>query len=263
MAGDSSYIGLIGAMPAEIEPFRNVLSVEEGFQQSTILFYIGRCEDKRIVLARSGVGKVNAAAAAQLMIQSFKPKALLGFGVAGAIHSGCDIGDIVLGEKLIQHDFGWYTAGRFVPEEMFIYRGKRKQRIPWFASHPALVKTAIAATEKALLGSRQVHVGTIVSGDQVICMEEKRKDLVLRYQALATDMESAAIAQVAYMNQVPLLIIRTISDKADLSLEGTWIKKIKLALQARKEFSLAIKQGVTFVCEVLKHINLNLLFCKE
>lgn len=255
----SSDIGLIGAMSREVEPFRNILSLEESFQQSSILFYQGRYANKKVVLARSGVGKVNAAVAAQLMIQNFKPKVLICFGAAGAISSECNIGDIVIGEKLIQHDFGWYTARQFVAEGLFIYRGKKKERVSWFISHPALVKTAQDVARQVTFYSKKIYTGTIVSGDQVICMEEKKKELALCHQALATDMESAAVAQVAYMNQVPLLVIRTISDKADISLEENCLRKIKLGLKTKKEFAAAIDQGIAFVGEVLKQIPLTSL----
>ncbi|HWP45973.1 MAG TPA: 5'-methylthioadenosine/S-adenosylhomocysteine nucleosidase [Candidatus Limnocylindrales bacterium] len=255
----NACIGLIAAMSAEIHRVRKILSLNESFQQSSILFYRGFYRDKDIILARSGVGKVNAAVAAQVMIQNYKPKALLCFGAAGALSPECDIGDIVLGERLIQHDFGWYTAGHFVSEKIFIYRGKKKEKIPWFLSHPDLLKTAQEIGRWEVFGNRKIHTGVIVSGDQVICTEEKRKDLALRYQALATDMESAAIAHVAYLNQVPFLAIRAISDTANIDLNRTCLKKIRPGLKARKDFEFALDQSSRFVSELLKNINLSKL----
>jgi adenosylhomocysteine nucleosidase len=255
----NARIGLIAAMSAEIHRLRKILSLKESFQQSSILFYHGLYGDREVILARSGVGKVNAAVAAQTMIQNFKPNALLCFGVAGAINPDCEIGDIVLGERLIQHDVGWYTAGQFVFEGIWIYRGKKKEKIPWFLSHPDLLKTAKEIGRGEAFGNRKIHVGVIVSGDQVICTEEKRKELTLRYQALATDMESAAVAHVAYLNQVPFLAIRAISDKANMDLNSPCLKKIKLGLKARKDFELAVDQSGIFVSELLKSINVSKL----
>jgi adenosylhomocysteine nucleosidase len=252
---NDAYIGLIGAMPAEVDCLKRALSLDDTFQRGTILFYRGSYRGQKIILARSGVGKVNAAIAVQVMIHHFKPKGIFGFGVAGAINPDCAIGDIILGEKLIQHDFGWFTKGQFVPEQLFFYRDKKKEKIPWFVSHPVLIKTAQNIGQQASFQNKKIYTGVIVSGDQVISMEEKRKDLALRYNALATDMESAAIAQAAFMNQVPFLIIRAISDNATVTVEGNCVKKLKLGLQARKDFALAMERETTFLCELLRQID--------
>ncbi|MDF2720467.1 MAG: nucleosidase [Paenibacillus sp.] len=199
-------IGLIGAMAEEIERIEERLSDETVTDKAGIRFREGTFCGKRVVLCKSGVGKVNAAATTQILIDRFGVDAIIFTGVAGALDPSLDIGDIVISTDCQQHDMDVTPLG--------FARGV----IPYsntsvFPAEQSLVKLAAEAST-ALAQGRTVQ-GRVLSGDQFIADRDTVKLLHEQLGGACTEMEGSAVAQVCAMNGVPYVVIRSMSDKAD------------------------------------------------
>ncbi len=213
-------IGIIGAMAEEVS------LLEQDIKQSTIVvqagmsFYEGLLFDVPIVLCKSGVGKVNAAVCTQILIDRFGVDCILFTGVAGALNPELNIGDIVISTDCMQHDMDVSALG--------FERGV----IPYadtsiFTADLELVERAYQAS-KQLFGGR-ILKGRVLSGDQFIADRDKVKQLHIELSGACTEMEGAAVAQVCQMNQVPFVVIRSMSDKADGSAHINFSEFTQLA----------------------------------
>ncbi len=215
--------GILGAFSEEVALLEQSLSVARPQTIRGIRFVTGSLKGRRVVVVSSGVGKVNAAMAATLLIDRFKPSEVLYSGIAGAVNPDLHPGDIVIGQKCAQHDLGTLT-----PEGMQ-RQGVRNpvnwERNPVFLeSDPKLLALAVETAHGLELeriqtseGERIPNVvkGILVSGDVFIASPAKREELRRELGADAVEMEGAAVAQVCYELGVPFLIIRSISDSAD------------------------------------------------
>lgn len=200
-------IGIIGAMEVEVNTLKERMDVEEVIHMASMDFYKGTYHGKPVVIVRSGIGKVNAAICTQILADRFEAGIIINTGIAGSLQSSIDIGDIVISSDALQHDmdatgFG-YPLGAIPQMETSV-----------FIADPHLVDVAVSAC--ALVNPDiQTHVGRVVSGDQFISDNGKKDYLKENFDGLCTEMEGAAIAQAAYLNHIPFVILRAISDKAD------------------------------------------------
>ncbi len=200
-------LGFIGAMEEEVEQLVSSMEVERTVRKSGFTFYQGVLAGKKIVVVRAGIGKVNAAICTQMMIDCFSVDGVINTGIAGSLNEKINIGDIVLSKDVLQHDvdatnFG-YPLGQIPRMDVLSFPADEK-----------LLRIAKQACEEELptLG---VFVGRIVSGDQFISSRAVKDNIIKNFGGFATEMEGAAIGQAAYVNQVPFLVVRAISDKAD------------------------------------------------
>ena len=200
-------IGIIGAMEEEVAELKKDMQIDETIEQAGMVFCKGSLGGKDVVIVRSGIGKVNAAACAQILINHFGVTHVMNTGVAGSLNAKIDIGDIVVSTDAMYHD---------VDATIF---GYAKGEVPQvgtasFVADEMLRKAAVEAVKEA---APDIHVfeGRVVSGDQFISSREVKNHIRDTFQGDCTEMEGAAIAQVAYINEVPFVIIRAISDKAD------------------------------------------------
>ena len=200
-------LGIIGAMDEEVAKIKECLedcSIEDC---AGMKFYRGILRGTPAVVVRSGIGKVNAAVCTQILVDRYHVDAVINTGIAGSLRSEINIGDIVLSTDMVQHDmdatgFG-YPVGQIPQMDRFS-----------FPADEDLRKLAQTCCQKV---NPDIHTwsGRVVSGDQFISDKAKKQWLVDSFQGSCTEMEGAAIAQTAWLNQVPVLIIRAISDKAD------------------------------------------------
>ncbi len=215
--------GILGALSGEVMLIEKEMSLK---QEQTLLglrFAAGELRGRNVVVARSGVGKVNAAMAATLLLDHFHPSEVLFSGIAGGLGKDLQPGDIVVGEKTAQHDAGRATEGGFVRNAMRNpVDGKRNPlMIEAEARLLALAEKARdeVTLEKVVLpeGGRVPRIlrGIIVSGDSFIASSSKKNELREALQADAVEMEGAAVAQVCYQQKVPCLVVRSLSDSAD------------------------------------------------
>ncbi|GAE25820.1 5'-methylthioadenosine nucleosidase [Halalkalibacter wakoensis JCM 9140] len=200
-------IGIIGAMNEEIDRMKSEMEVTKEHCYATVTFYEGRMNQQAIVLCKSGVGKVNAALTTQLLVDHFSITHLLFTGVAGAVDESLDVGDLVISTSAMQHDLD-VTALGFKKGHIPFFEGTSD-----FQADEELVEVAVDAAKK--LTNRQIVKGRIVSGDQFVANYDYVQKLREEFQAACVEMEGAAVAQVAAMNKVPFVIIRSMSDKAN------------------------------------------------
>lgn len=204
-------IGIIGAMELEVETLKAKMDVKNTTTKAKMEFFEGTLNGVEVVVVRSGVGKVNAGVCTQILADVFGVTNIINTGVAGSLDAAIDIGDIVVSTDVCQHDmdatgFG-YPLGEIPQLGMSSF--------PADEHMAALAKSVCEKVNSEI----KTFSGRIVSGDQFICDKAVKDKIVSNFHALCTEMEGAAIGQAAYLNGIPFVILRAISDKADNSAE--------------------------------------------
>lgn len=202
-------IAIIGAMDEEVSRLKEKMNVNKIEKKAGMEFFHGELSGKEVVVVKSGIGKVNAGICTQILVDDFGVDAVINTGIAGSLKNEINIGDIVLSLDALQHDmdatgFG-YEPGIIPRMETSVFKGDE-----------TLIQVAKEVNEEVNT-EISTFVGRVVSGDQFISDHAKKEQLVNQFAGYCTEMEGAAIAQVCYLNQIPFLIIRAISDKADNS----------------------------------------------
>ena len=219
----NSITGLLGAFPPEVEVIRSQIKNRKDSIIQNIRFSTGLLNSRNVVLAQTGIGKVNAASVTTLMLDHFSPAEVIFSGIAGGINNSLHPGDLVVGTRVAYHDYGTLT-----PDSMLV----RKTRNPftmqenpdYFPCDTSLVKLAITAATKVVLHkiwtgtdsiAPQVIKGTIVTGDVFVASDKATDYLRTRFNADATEMEGAAVGQICWQQGVPFIVIRSLSDNAN------------------------------------------------
>jgi len=204
-------IGIIGAMELEVEDLKAKMNDVSVFEKAGMKFNEGLLHGTSVVVVRSGVGKVNAALCVQILADRFQVSHIINTGVAGSLNAGLDIGDILISSEAIHHDVDATLFGYQLGEVPQLGRLS-------FPADETLAALAKESCERVNTGLKAV-IGRVVSGDQFISDKTAKQKLIDNFHADCTEMEGAAIAHSAYLNQIPFVIIRAISDKADDSAE--------------------------------------------
>lgn len=218
--------GLLGAFGAEVALVKESLNRAKIISVDGVLFTTGRIGKQRVVVAETGIGKVNAAMTTALMLTHFRPRRVLFTGIAGGTNPELQPGDIVIAQRTAHHDYSSITD-KNTPTRQTRNAITKQVNPAYFPADSVLLHLAerVVKTvalegiplESGGLSNRPVKVmrGTVVTGDVFVASPEKGKSLRADFGADATEMEGAAIAQVCYQLQVPCLIIRSLSDRAD------------------------------------------------
>ncbi|MCD8036478.1 MAG: 5'-methylthioadenosine/adenosylhomocysteine nucleosidase [Clostridiales bacterium] len=199
-------IGIIGAMDEELVLIKADMNIEKTVEKAKTTFFVGTIGDKNVVVVRCGIGKVNAAMCTQILIDDFSVDAVINTGVAGAVADGITVGDVIISKDALQHDMDCSPLGDpagVIP--------RMNESI--FKAADSLINVAKAASEKVISG--KTAIGRVVSGDQFIASSETKVKLRDVFGGSCAEMEGAAIAHICYMNAVPFVVIRNISDSAD------------------------------------------------
>lgn len=200
-------IGIIGAMDEEVSLLKECMEDVTIMTKASMDFYKGRMSEKEVVVVRSGIGKVNAGICTQILVDCYGVDAVINTGIAGSLNADINIGDVVLSTDTLQHDmdatgFG-YEMGVIPRMDASVFVADEKLR------------EIAKACCKRVNPDISVFEGRVVSGDQFVSDKAKKNFLIENFKGFCTEMEGAAIAQAAYLNKIPFLIIRAISDKAD------------------------------------------------
>ncbi len=200
-------IGIIGAMEEEVLALREKLMDVRQLQKASMDFYSGTLNGKEVVIVRSGIGKVNAGICTQILADVYQVDAVINTGIAGSLKTEINIGDVVISTDTLQHDMDATGLG-YEPGVI------PRMETSCFPADPELLKQAEAACREAV-PKIQVFAGRVVSGDQFISDKKVKERIVRQFGGMCTEMEGAAIAQAAWLNGIPFVVIRAISDKAD------------------------------------------------
>ena len=196
--------GIIAAMQEEVKEIENIM-IDKTYKNIYELCFIqGKINNTSVVLVEAGVGKVNAARTTQILIDNFGINGIINVGSAGSSNDELQIGDIVIGKKLVQHDFDITAFGH--------QKGYISNVGQFVESDKALIEKMEDTISKIKDNDLNIKIGTIASGD-IFCTEIKMKDKIrTKFVADAIEMEGAAIAQVCKLDNIPFIVIRSISD---------------------------------------------------
>ena len=213
--------GIIAAMNEEMQEIKNIMKDIEEQKVFELTFIKGTINNCHVVLVEAGVGKVNAARVTQILIDNFEIEAIINVGSAGSANDELDIGDIVIGDKLVQHDFDITAFGH--PKGHISNVGQ-------FVESNNLLIEKMEQTISSLQNlDFKIKIGTIASGD-IFCTELKMKEKIRnKFGAEAIEMEGAAIAQVCKLDNKPFIVIRSISDKPNGNNNITFDEFLKKA----------------------------------
>ena len=236
-AAHTSPIAILGAFDEEVTILEAQLVNPKTHTIEGIQFLTGTLNGQSAVIARTGVGKVNAAMTATLVIEHFRPSRVIFTGVAGGLNPDLQLGDIVIAQKTAQHDLGRLESVEI--ENMGVRNPINGKRNPvFFPADPELLQTADGALEHLELnpfqtpqGKRLPRIikGTVVTGDMFVASDAKRTALHKNFGADAVEMEGAAVAQICWQHSVPCLVIRSLSDNAGKNASEDFQKYHKIA----------------------------------
>lgn len=210
-------IGIIVAEVEEMEAVKEIMENVNSIDIYNLKIYTGKINNKDFLLVRSGVGKVNAARVAQILTDKFDLSFIINVGSAAGLDEDLQIGDLVLGKTLIQHDFDVTAFGRdkgFIPET-----GR------FFESDTNLLEKC----KNIQIDNQKIVVGTIASGDIFLTDIDLKEKIKKDFNADCVEMEGAAIAQVCTLNKIPFIVIRSISDIPNGKNEIDFNEYLKLA----------------------------------
>ena len=191
--------GIIFAMEEEINAFINNITIQNEYDIFDLHFYEGVINNVLCMMVVCGVGKVNAARTTQILIDNYGVDLIINVGVAGGVSNDLKVLDIVVGEKLVQHDYDLTSFGH------------EKGLIPGVGKYIPCDEKLISLAKKVKLDNK-VHTGVVASGDIFVFENWMGEKINTKFNAMCVEMEGAAIAQVCYLCKIPFLVIRSISD---------------------------------------------------
>ena len=189
-------IGIIAAMDSEMRALADRMQDRKEHYLAAMPYYTGTLEGVPTVVCCCGVGKVNAGVHTQILIDRFAPDVLIQNGVAGSLSADVDYFDLVVGSELVYHDMQTWVLEQFEPLQTV------------YTADPKLVRLAAEAAGTC-------KIGRIATGDWFVSEGADRERIANATNALCVEMEGCAVAHTAALNQIPFVVLRAISDKAD------------------------------------------------
>ena len=203
-------LGIIGAMEQEVETLLLQMENKNAETVAGSTFYEGKLSGLDVVVVQCGIGKVNAALCVQILCTKYGITHAVNTGIAGSLCADLDIGDLVVSQDAMYHDFDCVHFG-------YPHGKVPGMDVVSFPADDAMIKLAYDAAQK--VHPEHVTIGRVASGDQFVAEQDLKDRIIANTQALCTEMEGTAIAQTAYRNGIPFVILRAISDKADNSAQ--------------------------------------------
>lgn len=200
-------IGIIGAMAVEVETLKEHMEVERTVSRASMEFFEGKLNGVDVVVVQSGVAKVSAAICVQILADVFNVTHVINTGIAGSLDARIDIGDLVVSTSAVYHDVDACMFG-YEPGEV------PQLGVKEFPADEHMADIVIEVAKEVAPDIKEFK-GRVCTGDQFIADDEKKAWIKETFDGLCTEMEGTGIAQAAYMNGIPYVIIRAISDKAD------------------------------------------------
>lgn len=221
------YIGIIAAMDEEIATIKNLMKDTEVKKIFDLEFIIGKINSKEVILVKCGAGKVHAARTTQILIDNFNIDYIINVGTAGGLNNDIEIGDIVIAEKLVQHDYDITAGGH---EKGYVsHTGK------YFECDKKLIERS-KDTINSLNENFKAVVGLIATGDIFVQDINVKNSIKEEFDADCVEMEGAAIAQVCTLDEIPFIVIRAISDKPNGNNGVDFEKYLEMACKRYAKF---------------------------
>ena len=228
-------LGIIGAMEQEVETLLSQMENQVTAAHAGSDFHEGTLLGLPVVVVQCGIGKVNAALCTQILCDCYGVTHLMNTGIAGSLCADLDIGDLVISQDAMYHDFDvtgfGYPKGQVAGMD-----------VAAFPANETLMGFAFGAAEQVHPG--HTKIGRIASGDQFVSSKAVKDEIIETTHALCTEMEGAAIAQTSYRNHLPFVIIRAISDKADNSADMDYPTFEKIAAHRCAEVTCHLAQAL-------------------
>ena len=222
-------IGIVVAMEEERNAVYELMKDVELEESYELDFYKGKIQGKKCVLVQSGVGKVNAARTTQILIDKYKVSRVINVGAAASINPMLNIGDILIGKYVVQHDFDITAFGHSKGYITGVGNNVRCDSDFLYKVEEKLKKEKEFKNNEENKRGYNIKIGIVATGD-VFCSEiDMRDEIRGTFNADAVDMECGAIGQVCYLDNVPFIVIRGISDTPDGNNAGTFDKNLELA----------------------------------
>ena len=207
-AGQEPVVGIISAMDNELALLLEKADIERVDRVGQLDFHIGTLNGVRVILTRSGIGKVHAAAGAAYLLEGYHPTHILFTGIAGGVGDETKVLDVVVAKDLVQHDFV------YIRQDGFEWSADMAGNVGYIPCDPELIQLARDCAV-SVVGEEHVFEGTIATGDQFVASDSYVKYLQEQFNAIACEMEGAAVALVCSEYGVPFVVIRSMSGKAD------------------------------------------------
>ena len=195
-------VAIIGAMDCEIDYIKMQLNHPKITTKRNLVIYKGNIGKNKVVLTKSGIGKVNSATTTQFLIDTYKPKMIINIGVAGGLNKDLKVGDVVVASDLVQFDF---DLTHFGYPKGTIYHHEGEPTVTTFKPHETYVN-------KISNNFENMYIGRIASGDEFVANSDRKEEIYNNFSAMAVEMEGAAIAHCAELNNIPVVVLRVISD---------------------------------------------------
>jgi adenosylhomocysteine nucleosidase len=248
----NNLTAIIGAVDKEVVLLQKNMTEKAIQKIQGLTFITGKLHGRSVVLAKTGVGKVNASMTVTLLIAFFKPSEILFTGIAGAINPKLKLGDIVIASQTLQYDFG-----TLMPDGIHNWGMNNpindKPNPVFYTADTLLLQSADVAIAKIKLTKIKVGKvlklptiihGIVVTGDMFIASSAKNKELREKYKADAVEMEGAAVAQVCWQNNIPCLVIRSLSDAADENAKSHYDYFIDIAARNSATLVMALVENL-------------------
>ncbi|MCR5698157.1 MAG: 5'-methylthioadenosine/adenosylhomocysteine nucleosidase [Treponemataceae bacterium] len=223
--------GIIGAMDIEVELLVSKMADAKKWEYANLVFYEGKLFDKSVVVVKSGIGKVNAAICAQILMVKFEATHIINTGIAGSMDKQLRILDTVVSTECVYHDADTTFFGDpacTIPDMPTFYKADEK-----------LIEIALSSPSDQF----KIYKGRVASGDQFICTKEGKDKIKANCDPMCVEMEGCAVAHACFVNNVPFIIIRSISDNAD--------ENVSVDYSFNRE--TAAKISANIVCNILKN----------
>ena len=225
-------IGIIGAMEEEITNLKSHMQVDEVQTIAGMSFFKGAVKGTKLVLVRSGIGKVNAGICTQILASVYGVDTVINTGIAGSLNADIDIGDIVVSTSLVQYDVDARNFGYKLGEIP-------RMNIVEFPADQYLIDKTQNVFDSLGLGIK-LYKGMVATGDKFVSEDSLKAEIISNFHAYCVEMEGAAIAQAAMLNNMACVVIRAISDKADNSADVDYRSFEAKAIENMSKISLAL-----------------------
>ncbi len=228
-------LGIIGAMQEEIELLLTKVKTEKTVEKAGLKFFVATYKGVKVVIVKSGIGKVNAALCAQILISEFAVTGVVNVGCAGGVIPSLEIGDVVVADEVVEHDYDLSTVWPSFKVGQLPEIGQFMQTDATYRQ--AAIKAAQSITD---IG---VSTGRVASGDTFVSDSALRQRIVDAVAPAAVEMEGAAIGHVCVLNKVPFVVIRSISDNASTGAHSSFEEFLPKAAANAAAILLAMLDG--------------------